>query len=893
MMADGIPIYVGTGGDLSIFHNGTDSIIQNGTGDLNILSTVNSAQAIFIEADGGTDETIVIHADQGTGEGNGNASIELVSDAGGICFTATGLTGVMTNGNSDAAIQAHAAAGGIGVRSTANLAGAIQIETDGGTDETIVIHSDQGSGEGNANASIELVSDVGGICFTATGLTGVMTNGNSDAAIQAHAAAGGIGLRSTANLEGCIQIEADGGANETISVHSDQGTGVNAAGGTTDASINLISDVGGIGLYSAINAVNAITIEANGGTSENIRIHSNQGTSATEGAASIQLLSDAGGINIKSGLDAVNAILLTADGGTSETIKLHADQGTAATSIHLLSDAGGITLDGTGVHIPNHITASSGISISGSVQFGSSLANAGADTDKFLCVNTDGELKFRTGAELASDTGAVAADANITFSGKLTASNGLVIATSDDGLMMADGIPIYVGTGGDLSIFHNGTDTILSNKTGDLKILSTVNSADAIFIEVDGGTSETIMIHSDQGTAAAAATETDASIQLHSDAGGIGLHSGLNADNAIRIEANGGANETIVIHSNQGTGEDHANSSILLLSDVGGVGLTATGLTGVMTDGNSDAAVQLTALAGGIGLRSTANLAAAIQIEADGGTDETIVIHSDQGTGEGNANASIELVSDVGGICFTATGLTGVMTDTNSDAAIQAHAAAGGIGLRTTSNLAGAIQIEADGGTAETIVIHSDQGTGRWALGTDGSSIRVVSDVGGVSIDAPALNHVHAFTTDALTNAFATDGDTCGTIIKYSPGADDTLTVGQLYFFHTDGTWNQCDADAVATGGKQLLGVGLGNARTVGVLIKGFVRIPNTEILNVPGSNASPGLPVYISTTAGHLDFTAPSGNGDIVRIVGYAIQDDTDVLIYFDPDPTYVEVSA
>jgi hypothetical protein len=288
----------------------------------------------------------------------------------------------------------------------------------------------------------------------------------------------------------------------------------------------------------------------------------------------------------------------------------------------------------------------------------------------------------------------------------------------------------------------------------------------------------------------------------------------LNGDNAIRIETNGGANETIVIHANQGTGEDHANSSILLLSDVGGIGLTATGLTGVMTDGNSDAAIQLTA-------------------------------------------------------------------------------PAGGIGLRTTSNLAGAIQIEADGGTSETIVIHSDQGTGKWKLGTDGSSIRVVSDVGGVCIDAPALNIVHAFSTDALANAFSTDGDTTGTIIKYSPGADDDLTVGQLYFFHTDGTWNQCDADAVATGGKQLLGIGLGNARTVGVLIKGFVRIPNTEILNVPGSNASPGLPVYISTTAGHLDFTAPSGDGDIVRIVGYAIQDDTDVLIYFDPDPTYVEVSA
>jgi len=213
--------------------------------------------------------------------------------------------------------------------------------------------------------------------------------------------------------------------------------------------------------------------------------------------------------------------------------------------------------------------------------------------------------------------------------------------------------------------------------------------------------------------------------------------------------------------------------------------------------------------------------------------------------------------------------------------------------LYSTMNAANAITMEVNGGTSEGIRIHSNLGTGKWKLGTDGSSIRVVSDVGGVSIDAPALNHVHAFSTDALTNAFGTDGDTCGTIIKYSPGADDTLTVGQLYFFHTDGTWDQCDADAVATGGKQLLGIGLGNARTVGVLIKGFVRIPNTEILNVPGSNASPGLPVYISTTAGHLDFTAPSGDGDIVRIVGYAIQDDTDVLIYFDPDPTYVEVSA
>ena len=79
----------------------------------------------------------------------------------------------------------------------------------------------------------------------------------------------------------------------------------------------------------------------------------------------------------------------------------------------------------------------------------------------------------------------------------------------------------------------------------------------------------------------------------------------------------------------------------------------------------------------------------------------------------------------------------------------------------------------------------------------------------------------------------------------------------------------------------------------MGLLLEGFVRIASTEILNVPGSGEVDGLPVYVSTTAGHFDFTAPSGSGDIVRIVGYAIDDDSgDVLIYFKPDNTWVEIA-
>jgi len=161
-------------------------------------------------------------------------------------------------------------------------------------------------------------------------------------------------------------------------------------------------------------------------------------------------------------------------------------------------------------------------------------------------------------------------------------------------------------------------------------------------------------------------------------------------------------------------------------------------------------------------------------------------------------------------------------------------------------------------------------------------------DIGGNT----AMSVYHDYHTTTFENQLS-DDEGGGTILKYSPGADESPAGSELFFLHTDGTWNQTDADAVATGGSQLLAVGLGaSARTTGVLLEGFVRIASTEILNTPGSGAVDGLPLYVSTTAGHFDFTAPSGTGDFVRIVGYAIDEDSsDVLAYFKPDNTFVEL--
>ena len=148
--------------------------------------------------------------------------------------------------------------------------------------------------------------------------------------------------------------------------------------------------------------------------------------------------------------------------------------------------------------------------------------------------------------------------------------------------------------------------------------------------------------------------------------------------------------------------------------------------------------------------------------------------------------------------------------------------------------------------------------------------------------------HIKTFENQLSDGAMGT-----GEILYYEPGADTTLTKGGIYFLHTDGTWDEADADAASTG-KQLLAIALGtSARTDGMLMRGFIKVPSTEILNVPGSGASDGLPVYISTTAAHLDFTAPSASSEIVRVIGYCIDDNGgDILLYFRPDNTWVEIA-
>jgi hypothetical protein len=149
-----------------------------------------------------------------------------------------------------------------------------------------------------------------------------------------------------------------------------------------------------------------------------------------------------------------------------------------------------------------------------------------------------------------------------------------------------------------------------------------------------------------------------------------------------------------------------------------------------------------------------------------------------------------------------------------------------------------------------------------------------------------ALSVVHDYATTTFENQLS-DNEGGGHILKYGTG---TLTAGKLYYLHTDASWNVTDLDDVTKGASQLLGIALGSSPTSdGMLLKGYAKIASGFV----NGAAAIGQPVYVAGIMGEYTFTIASGTGDFVRVVGYCIDiDSSDILLYFDPDSTYIEIS-
>jgi hypothetical protein len=122
----------------------------------------------------------------------------------------------------------------------------------------------------------------------------------------------------------------------------------------------------------------------------------------------------------------------------------------------------------------------------------------------------------------------------------------------------------------------------------------------------------------------------------------------------------------------------------------------------------------------------------------------------------------------------------------------------------------------------------------------------------------------------------STDGNHEGDVVYF--GGATSMTAGSIYVYEGT-TWELANAgaDATATG---MLAVALGAASdNNGMLIRGMVTLSAD-----PGSISEQ---LYLSTTGGRAQNSAPTGSGKVVRLIGYCL-DSTNGQIYFNPDNHY-----
>ncbi len=406
------------------------------------------------------------------------------------------------------------------------------------------------------------------------------------------------------------------------------------------------------------------------GTAASLSVSDNQ--SITVGTDSDMVLAWVNGSNFMSWIPAADGSAFNlGTSGTAKNVDFNVYVDTAL-GFKLNEGAATLVIDGMTTSINTSSNFATNINTgtsTGAVTIGSSTSGTLAfDTTSGITVNADDSYALTVSAgtididSTGGDLGIDATDKSILIDGGEAVDDAITITATG----AAGGIDIT--SLGDIDITTTGAageDINITNTGGTIAITSTENIQNSMHIEVNGGTSESINLYSNQGTGVSASTEHDASVQLQSDDGGISLYTTANLANAIRVEANAGTSETITIQSVQGTSVTEGAASVNLFSTVGGISIKSTanlakaiqivadsGTTETIyiqaDQGNGVASIELVSDAGGI----TITAAKPLKLEAALTLNDIRTISDSDDT------------PDVGGFSFFK---TGTVTDTIDD----------------------------------------------------------------------------------------------------------------------------------------------------------------------------------------------------------------------------------
>jgi hypothetical protein len=341
--AAGVSIDSATASNFTVTGASADLTLSSVGGSVNLDASEAAADAISIQA---SDAAGGIDCDSGTGgtalDSTGSISLDAagasnfsVSGAGIDLTLASAAGRVIVNGEEAAAnaITLLSAAGGL----DADVALQMNLASSQAAADAVVINASAGG--------VDVTAATNDLDLTATAASVVITGGEAVAdavTITASDAAGGVDVNAGT---GGVTVDTTAG----ISLDAATASNFTVTGAGED--LTLASAGGSVAVSSTEDAAGAINLTANGGTSETITVTASQGT----GAASVELVSTAGGITLTAGLASADAINLAAAAGGVDidgALQVNvASSQAAADAVRLVASdaAGGVTLEcGTG-----------------------------------------------------------------------------------------------------------------------------------------------------------------------------------------------------------------------------------------------------------------------------------------------------------------------------------------------------------------------------------------------------------------------------------------------------------------------------------------------------------------------------------------------------------------